>query len=243
MTKHIPNFITSLNLASGFIAIVYAVNGDPTTASWFILLAMVFDFLDGFSARMLKAFSPIGKELDSLADVVSFGVAPAVVIYTILSSITGAKVFSLDQTATLGSIITLAVPAIMAIFTALRLAKFNIDDSQKESFKGLASPASALAVITLVLAQSYSDYKFVDLFMGSLSAVSLLSICLSLLMVCGIPMISLKFHNLRFKENAGRFILIFMVIADLAILGMGGALLIIPFYLIISLIFPPKTIQ
>src|SRR5665647_2535048 len=82
--KHIPNFITSLNLASGFIAIIFAANGDLITASWFILAAMIFDFLDGLSARLLKAYSEIGKELDSLADVVSFGVAPALIIYKLL---------------------------------------------------------------------------------------------------------------------------------------------------------------
>ena len=83
--KHIPNFITSLNLASGFIAIIFAANGDIVTASWFILAAMIFDFLDGFSARLLKAYSDIGKELDSLADVVSFGVAPGLIIYHLLN--------------------------------------------------------------------------------------------------------------------------------------------------------------
>ena len=84
--KHIPNFITSLNLAAGFIAIIFAANGDLVTASWLILAAMIFDFLDGLSARLLKAYSDIGKELDSLADVVSFGVAPALIIYQMLNN-------------------------------------------------------------------------------------------------------------------------------------------------------------
>src|SRR5665648_255893 len=84
--KHIPNFITSLNLAAGFISIIYAANGDMITATWFVLAAMIFDFLDGFSARLLKAYSAIGKELDSLADVVSFGVAPGLIIYNLLYS-------------------------------------------------------------------------------------------------------------------------------------------------------------
>ena len=82
--KHIPNFITSLNLAAGFTAVIFAANGDTVTASWLILAAMIFDFLDGFSARLLKAYSAIGKELDSLADVVSFGVAPGIIIYNLL---------------------------------------------------------------------------------------------------------------------------------------------------------------
>ena len=86
MMKHIPNFITSLNLAAGFIAIIFAANGELVTASWLILAAMIFDFLDGFSARLLKAYSAIGKELDSLADVVSFGVAPGIIIYQLLDS-------------------------------------------------------------------------------------------------------------------------------------------------------------
>ena len=84
MKKHIPNFITSLNLTSGFISIIYALNGDIRTSAWLILAAMVFDFLDGFSARLLKAYSPVGRELDSLADVVSFGVAPAIISYLLI---------------------------------------------------------------------------------------------------------------------------------------------------------------
>ncbi len=87
MKKHIPNFITSLNLAAGFISVVFAFNGQLLTASWLILAAMVFDFLDGFSARLLKAYSDIGKELDSLADVVSFGVAPALILYQLISNL------------------------------------------------------------------------------------------------------------------------------------------------------------
>ena len=84
--KHIPNFITCLNLAAGFISLVFAVNGDVVTASWLIIAAMIFDWFDGFSARLLKAYSDIGKELDSLADAVSFGIAPALIMYHLLGS-------------------------------------------------------------------------------------------------------------------------------------------------------------
>jgi len=93
--KHVPNLITSLNLAAGFIAIIFALEGNLTTASWLILAAMIFDFLDGFSARLLKAYSPLGKELDSLADIVSFGVAPAVIIYRLLCTVSDVTITSL----------------------------------------------------------------------------------------------------------------------------------------------------
>ena len=107
--KHIPNFITSLNLVSGFIAIIFAANGDIITASWLILAAMIFDFLDGFSARLLKAYSDIGKELDSLADVVSFGVAPGLIIYNLLSQFRFTRLFNF-QSDILNSVLLMIIP-------------------------------------------------------------------------------------------------------------------------------------
>ena len=152
MMKHIPNFITSLNLAAGFIAIIFAGNGDLVTASWLILAAMVFDFLDGFAARSLKAYSDIGKELDSLADVVSFGVAPALIIYHLLkSSLTLAQPMIVNSSGLLASIIVF-IPAIMPVAGAIRLAIFNLDTTQTKTFRGLPTPANALAVISVVIA-------------------------------------------------------------------------------------------
>ncbi len=234
--KHIPNFITSLNLAAGFIAIIYALNGDLATGSWLILAAMIFDFLDGFSARLLKAYSPIGKELDSLADVVSFGVAPAILIYQLLGtslSLSAPMIINADGFL---PVMILISPAIMPVCAGLRLAIFNTDETQATSFKGLPTPANALAVVGIVIALNYSDSGLIAGLAGSTVAIIIFTTVLSLLMVTRIPMFSLKFAHLKLRGNEERYILVILVIAALAVFGLAGATLIIPLYIIISLI-------
>jgi len=223
--KKIPNFITSLNLAAGFTAVIFASNGDFTTASWLIVAAMVFDFLDGFAARLLKAYSETGKELDSLADVVSFGVAPAFIIYKLLVPL-------LNESAAIPAFITVLMP----VCAALRLAKFNIDTEQSTSFKGLPTPANAMAVISLVIAARYSSVPVVNSFIQSPAALIVYSIVLSILMVTRIPLLSLKFRNLKFKGNEGRYVLIGFVLISFLIFGFAAAPMIIPGYIIISLV-------
>jgi len=231
MKKHIPNFITSLNLVSGFIAIILAAQGNIVAASWFIAAAMIFDFFDGFSARLLNAYSDIGKELDSLADVVSFGVAPAVIIYYFLeSSVTGA----LQQQPGFSFLVLIA--AIMPVCAALRLAIFNLDPGQAKSFKGLPTPASAIAVITLVIAEHYSESEFLTTFLGSPVALLLLTITLSLLMVSRLDLFSLKISSLKFKGNEGRYLMVILIIISFVAFGINAAALIIPIYIISSLV-------
>lgn len=232
--KHIPNFITSLNLASGFYAIIFAVNGDILTASWFILAAMIFDFLDGFSARLLKAYSEIGKELDSLADVVSFGVAPGIIIYILLNESLSLTEPVIVNYVGLKSLLILIIPVIMPVCAALRLAIFNIDTTQTTSFKGLPTPANALAVISVVIAWHYSDSAIFSSFTGSSIALIFFTIILSLLMVSRLPLLSLKTSNLKVKGNEGRFILAGLVLASFAIFGISASPLIIPLYIIAS---------
>jgi CDP-diacylglycerol--serine O-phosphatidyltransferase len=236
MKKHVPNFITSLNLASGFIAIIFAINGELTTASWLILAAMIFDFLDGFSARILKSYSDVGKELDSLADVVSFGVAPAVIIYHLLRSTLSLYAPSIVSSDSIRATIILFTPVIMPVCAALRLAIFNTDDTQTSSFKGLPTPANALAVITVVLAAHYSNADILTKLTGSPIALIIITIILSVLMVSRIPMLSLKIHNLKIRGNEGRYLLIISVVIVLALFGIIAAPLIIPLYIIVSVI-------
>ena len=150
--KHIPNFITSLNLISGFFAIIFASSGDIVTASWLILVAMIFDFLDGFSARLLKAYSAIGKELDSLADVVSFGVAPGLIMYHLLRNSLSLNAPLNADLNSVNTLLLLLISALMPVCGALRLAIFNVDSTQTKTFKGLPIPANALAVISVVIA-------------------------------------------------------------------------------------------
>jgi len=138
MKKHIPNFLTCLNLFSGCIGVYYAFQGNYFAVLVFILIAAFFDFIDGLAARLLQAYSPMGKELDSLADVVSFGLAPGAVCFSLLSQ------SSLPfWVAFAGFVITL--------FSALRLAKFNIDERQGSSFLGLATPANAIFWVGLAI--------------------------------------------------------------------------------------------
>jgi len=235
MKKHIPNFITSLNLASGFIAVIFAFNGEIVTASWLILAAMVFDFLDGLSARLLKAYSDIGKELDSLADIVSFGVAPATLIYELLTDSSGSIPAFADGPA-IKNLAIILITVVMPVCAAFRLAKFNIDTTQTTSFKGLPTPANALAVSSLIIAGNYSESKIVDAFTGSSAGLIIFSIIISLLMVTRIPLLSLKTSHLKFKGNEARYILIAAAVLVLAIFGIAGAALIVPLYIIVSLL-------
>lgn len=237
MKKHIPNFITSLNLVSGFIAVIFAATGDLLTASWLIAAAMIFDFLDGFSARLLEAYSDVGKELDSLADVVSFGVAPAVIIYNLLNnSVSTNPPDQADANGKIGFVIMLIIPAIMPVCAALRLAIFNLDASQATSFKGLPTPANAIAVISLVVAGHYSGSSFIALLTGSPVFLTLFSVTLSLLMISRINLFSLKISNLKFKGNEGRYLMVFLLAAAFVILGVNATALIIPVYIISSLV-------
>jgi CDP-diacylglycerol--serine O-phosphatidyltransferase len=235
MIRHIPNFITSLNLSSGFIAVIYAANGDPVTASWLLLAAMIFDFLDGFSARLLKAYSEIGKELDSLADVVSFGVAPALIIYNMLNDAFSAYGSTIALSDGLKNTLTIIVPVLMPVCAALRLAIFNTDTTQATTFKGLPTPANALAVISVVIAGHYSHSAIFNAFSGSPFFLIILTVILSLMMVSRIPLISMKFSDLKVKGNEGRYILAGLVLVSFAVFGIDAAPLIIPLYIIASL--------
>ncbi|HOW08576.1 MAG TPA: CDP-diacylglycerol--serine O-phosphatidyltransferase [Bacteroidales bacterium] len=231
--RNIPNFITSLNLTSGFIALVFASKGDLVTASWLILAAMIFDFFDGFAARSLKAYSDIGKELDSLADLVSFGVAPAFIIYKMLVP---ALNISPESGNTLKTNDILAfITVIMPVCAALRLAIFNLDTTQKTTFKGLPTPANAIAVLTVVIASRFTGLPFLAWFTGSATALITYTVILSLLMVTRLPLLSLKFADLRFAGNEPRYILIGLVLASFILFGFASAPFIIPAYILVSL--------
>jgi CDP-diacylglycerol--serine O-phosphatidyltransferase len=236
MMKHIPNFVTSLNLASGFVAIIFAANGDLVTASWLILVAMIFDFLDGFSARLLKAYSSIGKELDSLADVVSFGVAPGFIIYHLLNDSLSSSTSLPGNTNSLIATLILVIPALMPVCAAIRLAVFNLDSTQATTFKGLPTPANGLAVISVVIAGHYSNSLLFASFTGSMVMLILFTLTLSLLMVSRIPLLSLKVSNLNLKGNEGRYLLVALVLISFVIFGIAATPLIIPLYIIASLV-------
>jgi CDP-diacylglycerol--serine O-phosphatidyltransferase len=197
---------------------------------------MIFDFLDGFSARLLKAYSEIGKELDSLADVVSFGVAPGLIIYHMLNDSLSLYGPMITDSEGIKATLILITPVLMPVFAALRLAIFNIDTSQTTTFKGLPTPANALAVISFVIAGQYSHSNIFSSFTGSSIFLIVLTIILSLLMVSRIPLFSLKFSDMKVKGNEERFILAGLVLVSFVVFGISAAPLIIPLYIIVSLL-------
>ena len=225
ITRHIPNTITSLNLLSGCFATVYALNGNFKCAFLFIIAGAVFDFCDGLAARALKAYSPLGKELDSLADMVTFGVAPAMILYR----------FQAES----GFLIYL--PLLIAVFSGLRLAKFNIDTRQSENFIGLATPSCALICGSLIYAAE--TYPQLAGFLTAYSyIVPMLALVLCYLLVCEIPMFSFKFKSLKWKDNQARFTFLGLVaILGIAILaaGLNWSLLVLAIfisYIIVNII-------
>ena len=179
--KHIPNFITSLNILCGSVAVILTLEKPEFMhiSAFLIILAAIFDFLDGMSARLLKAYSPMGKELDSLADMVSFGLAPTVIMYQLFKvAVFGNEdVFAQGIDATI-----LLVPMLIAIFSGIRLAKFNVDTRQTESFIGLATPANALIILSFPLILKYHDYGLAHQILSMPMVLTCLTIFLSLML-------------------------------------------------------------
>lgn len=224
--KHIPNTITCCNLLSGCVAAVYAFQGVYTFAFAFIIAGAVFDFFDGLSARALKVSSPIGKELDSLADVITFGFAPATMVNSWLCECVDAH---LDMS------IAFAMPFtafLLVAFSALRLAKFNVDERQTCSFIGLPTPANALFWGALVIG---SHDTIVDNPYGWILVIALV-LLFSWLLVAEIPMFSLKFKNLTWKSNRIVYIFLLVSLVLLAWLGLNGLSAVIGWYIILSIL-------
>lgn len=215
--KHVPNFITCLNLFAGSLAVYYALNGAHATSFYLILLAAVFDFLDGLAARVLKAYSPMGKELDSLADMVSFGLAPGATVFCLLQY---------TQTHTWLSFVAFTIP----VFSALRLAKFNIDERQTSSFLGLPTPANALFWMGL----TYSFYQN-GVFVNAWVIIALI-VLMNFLLVSEIPMFSLKFKNFNFAENILVYALLIVSVVFLLLLGLEAFAPIIAVYMLLSVV-------
>ena len=224
--KHIPNTITCCNLVSGCVAIAYAFSGNVELSFTWIIIGAVFDFFDGMSARLLNVSSPIGKELDSLADVVTFGVAPSTILFSELSVMSYPAI--LDP---LRSILPFTA-YIMAAFSALRLAKFNLDERQALGFIGLPTPANALFWGSLIIGAGkwLEATPFMVFFLLGGILIS------SWLMVSEIPMFALKFKEWGWKGNQIKYIFLLTCIPLLAIFGLTGLAIIIAWYVIISYI-------
>lgn len=215
--RHVPNAFTSANLICGCLGILTVFN-YPIESAYFVWAACVFDFFDGFAARMLKVSSPIGKELDSLADVVSFGVLPAMAMYRWI-----------EQNAESGWVQYLAI--MIAVFSALRLAKFNIDENQSDSFIGVPTPANALFLTGLVF---LPESLRVVVFTGPVLVG--ITILFSLLLVSPIHLFALKFKNFKWPGNEVRFAFLAITILLIIFFQAGALPFIILSYIVISLV-------
>jgi CDP-diacylglycerol--serine O-phosphatidyltransferase len=225
--KNIPNTITSLNLISGCIATYWAFQSNYELALLFIVIGAVFDFFDGMSARLLHVSSEIGKELDSLADDITFGFAPSAIVFSYMKGLTSAVANS--------TLIDEYIPYfafVMAAFSAIRLAKFNLDERQALGFIGLPTPANALFWGSLIV--GCGDW------LATLPFVSLLilgGICLScFLLVSEIPMFALKFKTWGWKGNEVKYIFLITCIPLLLVFKVTGIAIIIAWYVVLSAI-------
>ncbi|OHX65542.1 CDP-diacylglycerol--serine O-phosphatidyltransferase [Flammeovirga pacifica] len=226
MKKHIPNAITCGNLISGCIGISFCFEGNLVNGALMILIGAGFDFFDGFAARMLKVSSPVGKELDSLADMVTFGVLPSVIMYHLLMY-TDVH-FYLPYLAFL-----------LAAFSAIRLANFNVDERQSDGFIGVPTPATAIIIGSLpLIMQWYPQY---DAYVSNVYVLVGLTLVLSYLMNAEIPLVSLKFKNFGWTGNEARYILILSSIVLLAIFRVAALPLVVLMQILVSIVFRSKS--
>lgn len=230
----VPNTITSLNVLSGSLSIVMAFNNQLLWAGGFILLAAFFDFFDGLSARLLNAYSAMGKELDSLADVISFGFAPAAIVHIFVKE--KVLITPLFSDASAGQLILVFIPFFMVVFSALRLAKFNIDTRQTDAFIGLPTPANALVWASLPFILAFNQSPFIQKITDSAGFLLILAMVLSLLLVVEVPMFSLKFKNFSFQENKIRFVFLAGCLLLIAIFTLTSIPLIVIWYILLSII-------
>lgn len=224
--KHIPNTITCCNLVSGCIATYFAFGNNPSMALTWIVIGAVFDFFDGMSARLLNVSSPIGKELDSLADDITFGMAPATIVF--------AELGVMDYPALLEPLrpVLPFFAYLIAAFSALRLAKFNLDERQTTSFIGLPTPANALFWGALITGGS----QWIESSEWMVVAILLLVCLSSWLLVAEIPMFALKFKHWGWQGNEVKYGFIIFSAVVLGWLGITGFALIIACYVILSVV-------
>jgi len=230
----IPNFLTLMNLFSGCLSILATIEGYPVWSGVFIFVAAVFDFFDGFAARLLKATSSIGKELDSLADLISFGLAPSFIVFGFLKSVLLINHIEMTDF-TLSNIFILSSPFLIVLFSALRLAKFNIDERQATEFIGLPTPANAIFFAWLPILLSKYDLTAFFLVLN-LKALIIVTIIHSLMLVSPFPLFSLKIKSLKWGKNKIRYVFLIISIFLVIALKMYSVPVIIWLYMLIGAI-------
>ncbi|BDU23530.1 MULTISPECIES: CDP-alcohol phosphatidyltransferase family protein [unclassified Flavobacterium] len=225
--KHIPNLITLINLFCGCVAIVFVSQGDYLMAFYMVCLGIFFDFFDGFFARLFKVSSPLGLQLDSLADMVTSGVTPGYVMYSMFAN-SGHELGTSPAIPFLGFIVTLG--------SCYRLANFNIDTRQTDSFIGLPTPANALFILSLPLVISFSDSLMILEILTNQWVLLLITLCSAYILNAEIPLFSLKIKKFSLKENALQIVFLTISVLLVVLLHYIAIPLIIVFYVVLSII-------
>ena len=252
--RNIPNFLTLCNLFCGCMAIVFAFGHNLIWSAYLVGIACVFDFLDGMVARLLNVKSEIGKQLDSLADMVSFGVVPGVIMYNLIlyaqmhfysERMLDERNIALDQSfGLMAEPLTASIAFLIPIFSAIRLAKFNLDSRQVDSFIGLPTPANTILIASLVLITlKITDDKSVIVFNENYSFIINLYFLVplifisSFLLIAPLPLFALKFKNFSWQDNKIRYIFLALALALLIVFKFVGIPLIIILYIVLSIIY------
>jgi len=223
--KHLPNAITCANLFSGCVGIVFAFQQNLIVAAYALFLAAIFDFFDGFASRVLQSFSGIGKDLDSLADMVSFGVLPSVILYELF--------LRAPQVEHIGSYLNF-IAFLIPVFSALRLAKFNTDTRQAEIFIGLPTPANAILIASFPLL--IVQYPNLSVYILNPYVLSVFVLVMCALLVAEIPLMSLKFKNRDFNKNIYRYLLLLFSAILILFFKFAAVPVVIFIYLLLSII-------
>jgi CDP-diacylglycerol--serine O-phosphatidyltransferase len=243
MKKHIPNIITSLNLLCGCVAILFAVSGDLISAAIFVFFGIFFDFFDGLAARLLNAHSDVGLEFDSLADMITSGLTPAIVMVQLLneaffgSTLNIAETFSSDGWNTGMTNYLPLIGLLIAVASGYRLAKFNIDTRQTSSFIGLPTPANTILILSLPLILQFQASDWVETIILNKWFLIGLTILSSILLNAELPLFGLKFKTWDFKSNAIRYVFLLLCIVLVLLLKFLAIPLIILLYILLSLLW------
>ncbi|MBX9851782.1 MAG: CDP-alcohol phosphatidyltransferase family protein [Cytophagaceae bacterium] len=250
--KHIPNFLTCCNLLCGCLGIIaifqFAFSQDPyyalKNASYLIFLACIFDFLDGFAARLLKVTSPIGKELDSLADCVTFGVLPGLIIYQLIYMnidyskpiIPGWHVTIITPVGFISEYLLKFIALLIPVFSALRLAKFNIDERQTSGFIGVPTPTNAILIASFPMILSQGKFPALNNIIAHPFFLVCFTLMMCYLLVAELPLFALKFKSFKWADNKVRFSFLGISLLLFIFLTWTAIPLIIFLYIILSVV-------
>ena len=232
--KHIPNVITCGSLLAGCFSVLFIASEMPVKAAIMILVAGLFDFLDGLAARVLDAHSPIGPDLDSLSDIVSFGVAPGLIMCYMMNNgldMPHLKIYNIDLMPCLAFL--------LPVFAAIRLARFNVDDTQKTVFRGLPAPAMAVFVASLLLAQAQTGH-LMDGALGYWACLGI-TLLLSFMMISNMRCFSFKMKSAGWKGNEVRWIFLAVAIVSLLVFKWLALPFVMVLYILLSVFFGSKT--